>query len=1535
MIRTLSISACLLAVLLLAGFATVEGPLEKLRRLLTVYTEAYPDEKVYVQCDKPFYKPGEDIWFNAFVVNGTTLNPGSPSDVVYVNLVDPKGNVVIKRELLINEGMARGDFKLDSSAAGGLYHLEAYTLWTKNFGEEASFRKEVMVQHIITPRLLLKLDFIRESYGPGDHVDATLSVRDLADRPAADAVVAYTIRITGGRTINLETRTDGAGKAILGFSLPGDLKSADVLLNAVVSVYGVQESISRSVPVVLNAISLQFFPEGGSWQAGVPCRIAFKALNEYGKGADVSGSIVDDKGTVVTSFESFHMGMGAFTIMAAPGRSYFARVEIPRGITTQAPLPVPGRESFVMNLSGAVDHDVTWKIWSAERTTALLTGQMRGELFYSETLRLNAGENSLHINTDKFPMGIAVFTLFNSGGKEQAERLVFLNNHKQLRVKLTMDKKQYSPGERVNVTVETTDAAGKAVPAQLSLAVVDDQVLSFADDKQDNILSSLLLSSDVRGEIQEPSFYFDEKETKAAEALDYLLMTQGWRRFTWADVQRGDRLITYVPERIRNLAGTVVNNDGVGISSEVTLLEMGNRHRIERVRTTQEGHFVFRNIDPAVPILLVTRNPGILVLQRQNVIGSSLHGRNGAVPVSLGIVRPEEAGSNVLFSGDAASQFVTMDEDVAELSEVIVTAAGWSVGRREITGSVVRVAPVDITLPVFSPLLALQGRVAGIAIQSNSGAPGAATRISIGGISSLGRGQGEPLYIIDGVPISEGLNSNFSPDSFIGSESIESISVMRTPEATTLFGSRAANGVVMISTRKRLPSNRPAMRKRKYRYTGTAVSARKFSPVREFYVAPPAASKVRRDNFRSTVYWNPLVKTDKSGTATISFHGNDAVSAFRIIAEGISNVSLVGRGEHVFSTMLPVSLDAKLPEYMGYEDEVRIAVRVSNADTLSKTGELRLDLPAGLTVKEGKSVSVAVSARSTQTIHYTLRSEGVEGDFPIVLRLSVDGYSDEVKHILHVQPAGFPARFSFSGQMPDQSMSVDLSHAERGSIRAQVEAYPELLNSLLAGVEAMFREPHGCFEQVSSTTFPNILALQFLQNTKKVNPVVEQQAMQYIKRGYALLKGYEIAGGGFEWFGHPAAHEGLTAYGLLEFCAMQDVFKDVDPVLVNRTRSWLLGRRNGKGGFRQSRGKYAFSAAAESVVNAYIVYALAETGTRDIIPEYEASLKEAVASNDMYRMALVANAAHNLGRKDDYELLMKLFRRNAAGSGVARLKADHSLVSSYGNSLQVETASLWTLAVMKSPDCDRSLVKTCIDFLLRNRQYGQFGSTQATVLALMTLTHYAQLVKTGMSDGILEVSINDEIVQSRSYSKDAVEKVTLDGFDNRLTCGTKPVLRVAFKNTPAALPYSFNLLWRTKLPPSAKDCRVQLWTTLSESQVSVNGTVRLGITLHNVTHNGLPMTMAVVGIPGGLSAQPWQLKELQEKGVFDFYEVQDGKVVLYFREMAPDGVNVVNLDLKAEVAGSYTGAASCAYLYYYDELKHWVAGNHVMITPGI
>ncbi len=1017
-------------------------------------------------------------------------------------------------------------------------------------------------------------------------------------------------------------------------------------------------------------------------------------------------------------------------------------------------------------------------------------------------------------------------------------------------------------------------------------------------------------------------------------------MTQGWRRFSWEDVSKNNRVITFTPEKNKNISGVLVNSRRDGISGEVALVELGGKQRIAKVKTTRDGRFVFRNIDPSITLLLLTKRPGEIELKKELSFGISLNDKEGTVLFAKAsendaspVLRSEAEQSDDLMTSEGDLD-LALGSDVTQLSEVIVTAYGVEQKNAVLAAStsIVRVQPNGVEGMFNSPTLesALQGRVAGVAIQPQTGNPGAAANIRIRGTSSLSSGRAEPLYVIDGHPMGTSLNQNFSNGSFIGPDDIESVQVVHSPEATALYGSRAANGAILITTRSRLGFDYFQTKQRKPRYTGVTITPRRFSPVREFYTPPVHSSGETRTDFRTTIYWNHSVVTDDRGNASISFTNNDAVSAFRITAEGFAGSGLIGRKEEVYHTQLPLSLDAKLPEFLGYEDILKLPVRVKNETSSEKSAKINLTLPNQLTVAESRTQEITVEPRSTRIVWFTITGTGVEGEFPVSIKLSSKNYSDKIDHYIKVKSVGFPMRFSVSAKELDKTVSVSISDAEKNSIQAEFTAFPDVLDELFTGAESILQEPHGCFEQVSSSTFPNILALQFLKQSGQIRPDIEKRALALIQSGYNKLMAYEIAGGGFEWFGHPPAHEGLTAYGLLEFHEMKKVSNVVSEKMMNRTRDYLLDKRNGKGGFRQHSGKYGFSGALEEVTNAYIVYALSETGTTDILTEYDQALAEATRSKDMYRMALVANAAFNMKRMDDYNKLLDYFRETIAKKGFSDLKADHSIVRSYGQSLQSEIVSLWIIAMLKSTSPDIGFTNSCIQHLLSKRSYGQFGSTQGTALALKALTEYATLIRTTREDGNIQIFVNNALADRMSYSKESRERLVLQDFADDLRQGDQAI-RVLFDETHESLPYSLDIRWNTKKPQSSDECKVALTTALSASTIKLNETVRMTITLKNKSSEGLPMTTAVIGIPAGLSVQPWQLRELQEKGVFDFYEIIEGNLVIYYREMAPAGHVAINLDLKAEIPGDFVARASSAYLYYSNEFKNWVGGNSISI----
>ena len=311
--------------------------LKELLSKLMQYEEDTKQEKVYVQLDKKFYESNEDIWLSAYIRDAQTFKPSTKSGVVYVELLNPKGSVEQKLTLIAADGKAKGHFHIAAYAKGGLYKLRAYTKWQENTKEV--FEREITVQKSVLPNLNMQLNFDHKAYGAGAEVTATLDLSTLTNQPLAHHVFNYVISLDGETIKKADGKTAGDGRAKLNFLLPKSLETNDGLLNVMIQYKGQTESISRSIPIVLGNIDLAFYLEGGELIEGMICGMGFKALDEFGKPADVRGQIYDQNDKVVATFSSYHQGMGKFELAPQSGQKYFARITAPSQIAKIYELP--------------------------------------------------------------------------------------------------------------------------------------------------------------------------------------------------------------------------------------------------------------------------------------------------------------------------------------------------------------------------------------------------------------------------------------------------------------------------------------------------------------------------------------------------------------------------------------------------------------------------------------------------------------------------------------------------------------------------------------------------------------------------------------------------------------------------------------------------------------------------------------------------------------------------------------------------------------------------------------------------------------------------------------------------------------------------------------------------------------------------------------------------------------------------------------------------------------------------------------------
>ena len=704
------------------------------------------------------------------------------------------------------------------------------------------------------------------------------------------------------------------------------------------------------------------------------------------------------------------------------------------------------------------------------------------------------------------------------------------------------------------------------------------------------------------------------------------------------------------------------------------------------------------------------------------------------------------------------------------------------------------------------------------------------------------------------------------------------------------------------------------------------------SPVRVFPVPEyPRGYEGPRNDFRETIYWNPAVQTDASGDATVQFPVSDAVTSFRATAEGVSAAGQPGIGETTIQSKMPLSLDVHMPVEVTSGDEIKLPITLTNETDRAVDADLSAQFGAAFKVGTQLPNKLHIEAHQVSSLFVPLSVVATDGEADVHLAVTTAGLEDKLDKKIRIVPLGFPFEASASGTAKSGTRAhheLDLGGALPGSIQATVTMYPSPLAAMTKGMEGMLREPGGCFEQTSSTNYPNVMVLSYLAQNDAADPQLVQSANEKLDHGYKLLTGYETPEKGYEWFGHTPGHEALTAYGLMEFADMGKVY-DVDPTMVERTAGWLMSRRDGKGGFlRSSEAIDSFGRASETTTNAYIMWALSEAHRSKGMDVELAAQRKNEASTDPYLLALATNTGLlNGGGADAVKRLAALQGKDGSFTG-----AKESITMSGGESLTIETTALATLAFIKaSPNSEyEAQIRSAVDFLNSHRSgFGEWGNTQATILGLKALTAYAEHSRQMQAPGTATLIVNGQPAGTVSFDKGRKDALVWNDLASVLKPG-KNIVELELAGG-ATLPYTIAIEYRSAKPASSEHSKVYVSTQLASDHLKMGEGVKLHAHVENRTADGLPMTLARIGIPGGLTFQTWQLKELRDKHIIDFYETRPREVILYWGAMAPSSKKDIDLDLLAQSAGTYESPATSAYLYYTAEDKAWTPPTKITI----
>ncbi len=872
-----------------SAFVSDEDPFTELLKKLDEFTKKYPQEKIYLQLDKPYYAVGDDIWFKAYVVDGRSSAPSTLSNILYVELINEKDSVKRQLKLPMESGISWGNIALPDSLDEGNYRIRAYTQWMRNVGPQFFFDKTIKIGNSWSNKIFTKTTNVYSTENNAEKVTSTVQFTDKNGQPYANTEVAYEVQFGGKNTSRGKTTTDAKGEIIVPIlnNQPNTYKSGKII--ATITLANKTKFVKEIlIKTTSTATDVQFFPEGGSLVENLPSRIAFKAVNTNGLGEEVSGKIIDNDGVEVLKFATNYLGMGLFTLNPQLGKSYTAQVTLANGAEKKVQLPKVEKSGYVIHVNNSDSAKIGIRILLSE--DLLNTGELKlvaqhyGNVYFMAKIATTKQLATVSVPKNEFPSGIVQFTLFAPNNLPVCERLAFINNTND-KINLTASNLKANYGKRGNVNF-SLNAQNQSKPAlgSFSVSVTNSTAVKPDLENESNILTSLLLTSDLTGYVEKPNHYFLNQDATTIAQLDQLLLTQGWRKINWKQIT-GEQppVVTFKRERTMDVSGTITKGGKPVVKGKVSLFSNSGGFFAVDTLSDENGRFVFKDLvfADSVKFLVQARtgkdNKNVEInLDKVPTQTVTANKNTGDIEVNVNeSLKSYLAESSKFFDEQMKKGFLNRTILLNEVKVVEKKNPTPNSANLNGAGRADQVFTAKDLETAFSLSQYLQGRVAGLTIQN-----GQAVLMRSGG-------RGTMQIVIDGINMGEGytLDDISVPD-------IESVEILKTIGNTAIYGSSGSNGVIVITTK------RGANTENNYnRYAPGIItfSPKGFYISKQFYSPKYTATPDPKPDLRTTVYWNPHIVSDATGKLNIDYFNPDQSGSYRIVVEGIDSSGNLAR----------------------------------------------------------------------------------------------------------------------------------------------------------------------------------------------------------------------------------------------------------------------------------------------------------------------------------------------------------------------------------------------------------------------------------------------------------------------------------------------------------------------------------------------------------------------------------------------------------------------------------------------------------------
>ncbi len=1524
---------------------------------------------ILLTTEKPLYQPGQTIHVRALALDRSDHQAAEKRTLTF-EVEDSRGNKVFKKATATDQfGVASAEFGLADEVNLGTYHLRA--LMGDADAPTNTAEIALNVERYVLPKFKVAVELAdakngkkqKRGYQPGDHVTGTVRANYFFGRPVDHAELsmkASAMDVSLFEAASAAGKTDSEGSYHFDLTLPKyfagrPLKhgAARVLIEATVKdSAGHSETRGQPITVSGSPLLITAIPEGGTLVPNLENEVFI--LTSYPDGTPAKADV-----TVRSSLnEDQHAstddgGIAVIAIRAKEGKEAL-KIEAKDQEGNQASSKVEleareGEDQILLRAERAVyrtGERIRLKVLSTKaRGAAYVDIVKEGQTVLTRDLDLENGQAELSLPATPEMAGTVDISAYLFGRDARPvgdHRLLFVQPANELKIETAADATVYKPGGDARIKFRVTNSHGEGVHAALGLQVVDEAVFALAEKQPGFAKVFFYLEQEVmkpRYEIHsigmpdvvEPAekSHADQRdraaralfsateivtpnkfETKFGKDVPMTKYADYWQRYQQQFQKQANRLaneLSQAYEKNPKAGDPTVVYAKLAQSGDAEFRDpWGHGLTFERARwDASKNYYLMRSAGPDGQLNTGDDLQAILLFQRKWIAGPP---------------GPESTRINVNIEHDRGPMNGRAEivGTVTDPSGAVVPGA--DVDLRSVDSGKTRSATTDAS-----------GRF------SFSGLPKGDYVIKVSQLGFKTAAQDLTLEERDKAVLSAVLSIGHASEvvevtgANVGVQT--EMAMVQAPMAAGVPGG-AAGGILgaMVVDQARI-QNLPL--------NGRDVVA--FKALNNGVLAKESSAPAAhvRSYFPEALYINPEIITDKDGRASIVIPMADSITTWRMAMIASTQQGALGTSTSSLKVFQDFFVDLDLPVTLTQGDRVSIPVAIYNYS--DSRGDVNLKLQSDdwfSLVDDTGEKSVGVDSARVGSSQFTLEARRI-GKFKLTLAARMQGGSnradngraDIVVREIEVIPNGREQSLVFNGRL-ENTVQHELAFPAASIPEASkifVRLYPGPMSQVVEGMDAILRMPGGCFEQTSSSTYPNVLALDYMKRTKKLTPEVHAKAEGFIANGYQRLLTFEVPGGGFSWFGNAPANKILTAYGLMEFYDMSRVH-DVDPKLISRTQQWLASQQLEDGSWKpdtQFINEGATNRYNSDVlrITAYLAWALKDTGYQGPAVEKAKQFveKHMTAKVDPYTLAVLANFATDY--KEDREFtrqaIQMLLDARTEKDEQVWWNAEETSVYATGPSAAVETTGLAVQALLQSGEASGTARKALSYIASKKDAYGTWGTTQATIMALRALL---TATEKGAADvrGTVVVLLNGKPAEKLELTPENNDLLHQFVFKDVSAEGVSTVgLQFEGKGGLAyQIVGSYYLPWDEKAAgePLSIDVAYDRTRLAQDDIATASATVR----------NNLPkaanMVMVDLGIPPGFDLLSEDLQDYQEKsarhkgGHLSKFSLTATQALLYFDSFAPGEVVTLKYRLRAKYPIRARTFKSKVYEYYDPEI---------------